>query len=157
MTWFTSSGMRRLGCTCDFNDAPGMRCQDDVLRCNGAVQAQPSVDRLMHWMKDVDEDMAKAVMAIITGTIDVDELPQFDELYREMHGEPSKIMVIDKLIGTCGVEIVSIGEEADFDSPVFAYCNTGDMYVRTVVEYEGEFYLASYEDCRKSAASIQQE
>jgi len=33
------------------------------------------------------------------------------------------------------------------------YLNTGDMYAMTIIEFEGEFFLGSYEDCRKSAAS----
>jgi hypothetical protein len=123
------------------------------MRCNGAIQAIPSVARFMS-IEGVDENMAKGIMLLINDRIDIDVFPQYEDLARKMHGPPSKIAVIDKILDMHGVETVAVGEEGDFDGPYFAYCNAGDMYVTTVVEFEGNFYLGSYEDCRKSAASV---
>jgi len=75
MTWFHSFGMRRIGCICDFNDPPTDRCQDDILRCNGAAQAVPSWQRIEHHFRDIDEADAKEIMGLIDGSIDAFEHP----------------------------------------------------------------------------------
>ena len=159
--WYKGSGIRRFGCTCDRNDDPGDICNGDMLRCEGAIQAHPTWQRICEDHRDVREADAKRIMEIIEGTRDFREEPEAETIGM-FHAclltkDEYAIYVIDKILNTFGVAGYKLEACGDGEDKYVSYCKTGRMYNRTVIYFEGAYYLASEEDIRNTANSIQED
>lgn len=141
----------RIGCTCEPDcEAP---CTEEEARCQGARRTAPSLSRVQR-LSDLTNDEAGAIWGLISGDLDPyedDRLSRYawweGDLMRNRHRTHATMLVIDKILRTHGVESECLSADPD-DGPWATYCNTGDMYARTVVEFQGEYYLASWEDLR---------
>lgn len=167
-TWFHSFGVRRPGCDCDFNMPSTMRCNDDVIRCNGALRCRILVSSLIKDFRDVDEALALEIVNIIEGNSAGGEDPVFDhpKLPRRLYYENETMRnrrrvytileLLNVLLEMHGVEH-EVFSDQDGDEVLVNYLNTGDQYARTVCEMDGEFFLASWDDIQKMAASSDEE
>lgn len=59
--------------------------------------------------------------------------------------------LLDKLLGTCGVEYLFTGSnglrhdpESMHDSPILTYCNAGDPYATTLLKYHGRWQVGDW-------------
>jgi hypothetical protein len=98
---------------------------------------------LMNYLK-LDSVAAAAIVSLIKGK----ESPEsygVKTVWDDQFTNDEILQAIDCILGTCGVESVSI--PGDYDSELY-YCNTGDSYGTTVC-YEsatGEWFIWSWAD-----------
>ena len=167
-TWFHSFGVRRPGCTCDYNMPRSMRCNDEWMRCQGAVNARIIVSSLILAFRDVDEALAMEIVNIIEGNSAGGEDPVYNheklprrlwwenETMRNRNRTHAALELLNILLEMHGVEVETFSDQ-DGDEVVVSYLNTGDQYALTIIEMGDEFFLASWDDIQKMAAASDEE
>ncbi len=76
----------------------------------------------------------------------------FGQFYHNPKLEHAQLLLLDAIIGTCGIEVLNSPENDCQDSwnwtPDFEYLNTGDTYALTIMysHSEDKYFLASWGD-----------
>lgn len=95
-----------------------------------------------------DEDVAGKILAMMRRETEPCSVSPptkrwVDQCYHTPHYDNLVLHAANFLLETCGVEHLSPSA-----TPVHLvyYCNTGDMYARTLCLFQDRFFISSYED-----------